>query len=198
MTVQAMTAVPGGHALPDGQAIHGATHSGTIHGATIHGATHGGTIHGATIPDGQTARGGQADVVYVMGLLQGGFVVLAGLGELLLMHGNPLYLVLPVAKAVLLGVFAGRVVAGRRWAMVALIVVEGVTLVGFWLQVLAGLLPFVDFTVNLVGLITGVAMPLAVIYLCDRMIATTPRPGKARPAVSPYPAMMTTTWVVGR
>jgi hypothetical protein len=56
---------------------------------------------------------------------------------------------------------------------VALIVVEGITLVGFWLQVLAGLLPFVDFTVNLVGLITGVGMPAAVIYLCARLLAAT-------------------------
>lgn len=133
-------------------------------------------------------RGGHAEVVLVMCLLQAAFVVLAGLGELLLMHGNPLYLVLPVAKAVLLGVFAGRVVAGRRWAMVALIVVEGITLVGFWLQVLAGLLPFVDFTVNLVGLITGLAMPAAVIYLCARLYAGSPRRGAVLVAVHPYPA----------
>lgn len=170
MTVQPMTAGPGGHAI---LAARGSQ----------------------AVQDGQPTSRGQADVVYVMSLLQGAFVVLAGLGELLLMHGNPFYLVLPVVKAVLLGVFAGRVVAGRRWAMVALIVVEGVTLVGFWLQVLASLLPFVDFTVNLVGLMTGVAMPLAVIYLCARLIAITPRPVKVRPA-APHPTA--TTWVVGR
>jgi hypothetical protein len=140
-----------------------------------------------TVQPTAPSRGSHADVVLVMCLLQAAFVLLAGLGELLLMHGNPLYLVLPMGKAVLLTVFAARVVAGRRWATVALIVVEGITLIGFWLQVLAGLLPFVDFTVNLVGLITGVGMPAAVMYLCARLIAGSPRPG---PVLVPVPVAM--------
>jgi hypothetical protein len=115
--------------------------------------------------------GTAADVVYMVCLMQAAFVLLGGLGEVLLMGGNPLYLVLPVVKVVLLLVFATKVVSGRRWAMVALIVVQGVTLVGFWLQVAAGMLPWVDFTVNLVGLLTNVVLPAAVLYLCARLLA---------------------------
>ena len=71
-----------------------------------------------------------ADVVYVLCLMQAAFVLLAGLGEMLLMGGNPLYLLLPVAKMVVLFVFAAKVVSGRRWAMIGVIVVQAITLVG--------------------------------------------------------------------
>ncbi len=118
--------------------------------------------------------GGAADVVYVLCLMQAAFLLLAGLGEVLLMGGNPLYLGLPIAKMVVLFVFAAKVVSGRRWAMIALIVVQGITIVGFWLQVLAGLLPALDFTLNLVGLITNVGMPFAVVYLCATLISRIP------------------------
>jgi hypothetical protein len=119
--------------------------------------------------------GGTADVVYVLCLLQAGFVMLAGFGELLLMGGNPAYLVMPVAKVTLLILLAAKVVTGRRWAMITLIVLQGVTLIGFWLQVIAGLTPWLDYTVNLVGLITNVAMPLGLVYLCSVLLARTPR-----------------------
>ena len=105
---------------------------------------------------GARERVARLDVVYVLCLMQVAFLLLAGLGELLLMGGNPAYLVLPVAKMVLLLVFATKVVKGRRWALVALIVLQVITLVGFGLQLVAGLLPMLDFTVNLVGLLTNV------------------------------------------
>jgi hypothetical protein len=116
-------------------------------------------------------RGGAADIVYVVCLMQAAFVLLAGLGEMLLMAGNPLYLALPLVKMAVLFVFAAKVVSGRRWAMIAVIVVQGITLVGFWLQVGVGLLPGLDFTLNLVGLITNVGMPATVIFLCASMLA---------------------------
>jgi len=119
-------------------------------------------------------RGGAADVVYVLCLMQAAFLLLGGLGEVVLMGGNPAYLILPMAKMVLLFVFAAKVVSGRRWALVALIVVQGITLVGFWLQFGAGFLPWVDFTVNLVGLITNVAMPASVVYLCATVLVSQP------------------------
>src|SRR4051794_25709737 len=108
----------------------------------------------------------RADVAYVLCLMQGAFLLLAGLGELLLMGGNPAYLLLPVAKVVLLCWLATKVVTGRRWAAAALIAVQVVTLLGYQVQVIGGmLLPGLDFTVNLVGLLTNVAMPVAVIWL---------------------------------
>jgi len=115
-------------------------------------------------------RGGPADIVYVLCLLQAAFGLLAALGEVLLMGGNPLYLLVPLAKAVLLVVLAAKAVTGRRWALVALIVVSAMTLVAFWLQLGAALLPGVGLTVNLVGLTTTVALPVAVIVLCGQSL----------------------------
>jgi hypothetical protein len=116
-------------------------------------------------------RGGPADVVYVLCLMQVAFLVLAALGEMLLMGGNPAYLVLPLVKVVTLLVVATKVVKGRRWAMITMIVIQGVTLAGFWLALIAGILPWVDDTVNLVGLLTNLAMPAVIVYLCAALIA---------------------------
>jgi len=132
-------------------------------------------------------RGGSADIIYVLCLMQAAFIVLAGLGEMFLMGVNPAYVVLPVAKMVVLFVLAAKVVSGRRWAMIALIVVQAITLVGFWLQVGLGLLPGLDFTLNLVGLITNVAMPAAVLYLCAAMLP--PRRRARTVAVWPTPPL---------
>jgi hypothetical protein len=117
-------------------------------------------------------------VVFVLLLLQVGSGLLAGLGEVLLMGGNPAYLLLPLAKAALLGVLASRVAAGRRWAAIAVIVVQAVTLAGVGLSLTAGAIPAVGVTVNLVGLLMNVALPIAVIYLCATVLA---RPGAVVP-----------------
>jgi hypothetical protein len=117
----------------------------------------------------------RADVLYVLCLMQGAFLLLAGLGELLLMGGNPAYLLLPVAKLVLLLWLATKVVKGRRWAGITLIVVQVVTLLGYQLQMLGGaLLPIVDFTVNLVGLLTNLALPIAMIWLAVQVLTRDP------------------------
>ena len=111
--------------------------------------------------------GGRADVLYVLCLLEAAFVLLGGVGEMLLMGGSPLYLLLPIVKMVLLLVIGAKVVTGRRWAIATLLILQLITLTGWVLQVGAGvLLAFVDFTVNLVGLITNVALPAAVAWLC--------------------------------
>jgi hypothetical protein len=113
-----------------------------------------------------------ADVVYVLCLMQAGLVLLAGLGETLLMGGNALYLIPPVAKTVVLFVLAAKVVGGRRWAAIGLIVVQAMTLLGFGIQLAAGFgLPWVDFTVNLLVLLTNLGMPIAMIYLCARHLS---------------------------
>jgi hypothetical protein len=113
----------------------------------------------------QAERGGTADVIYVLCLLQAGFLLLAGIGETLLM-GNGLYLIIPIAKMALLFVLAAKAAAGRRWALIVLVVVQGVTVLGFWVQVAVGLTPWVDFTVNLAVLITNFALPGVLVYLC--------------------------------
>lgn len=117
-------------------------------------------------------RGGNAaDVVYVLCLMQAAFLLLAGLGETVLMGADPVYLVLPVAKMALLFVLAAKVVSGRTWALITMIVVQGATIVGFWLQLAAGLIPQLTVTVNLVGLLTNLALPFGVICLCAAMLA---------------------------
>ncbi len=116
--------------------------------------------------EGPVATGGALDVVYVLGLMQVAFIALAAIGEQLLMGGNPAYLVLPLAKIVLMLVFVTKALRRRRSALRGLVVLQWVTLVGFGLQLVAGLLPGVDFTVNLVGLLTNLVLPLAVIWLC--------------------------------
>jgi hypothetical protein len=145
---------------------------------------------------GPVERGGPADVVYMLCLLQASFLLLGGLGEMLLMGGNPLYLIPPIAKMVLFFVLAAKIAAGRRWAMIVLVVVESITLFGFWIQVAAGALPWIDFTVNLVGLITNLAMPATLLYLGIALLVRS-RPGPAAaPAVDPYAPAPLVTGVV--
>lgn len=134
-----------------------------------------------------TARGGPADVVYLLLLLQAGFVLLAMLGELLFM-GNPVYLLVPVAKVVALFVLAAKVVGDRRWAWIAVLVLEGISLVGIWLSMLIGLLPILSRTVTLVGLITEIGIPVTVIYFCARVLIDWRLSHPARPAPVTWPA----------
>ena len=129
-------------------------------------------------------REGAADVVYVLCLLEVAFLMLAGVGEMLLMGFNPAYLVMPVVKTVLLLVFAAGAVSGRRWAVIGLIVAHCVTLAGFSLQFWAGFLPWIDHTLNLVGLLTNVALPIAVIVGCAGQLR---RPRVLMPALVAAP-----------
>ena len=135
----------------------------------------------ATAPAPDRRSGDGLDVVYVLCLFQVAFLLLAAIGETLLM-GNPGYLLLPVIKSVLMLVFAAGAVRRRRWALRALVVLSWLTLVGFVLGLLVGLLPGVDSTVNLVGLLTNVGLPVAIIVLCRpalRVIAAQRRAAKA-------------------
>jgi hypothetical protein len=115
-------------------------------------------------------NGEAAHLVYVLCLLQAAFVLLGAVGELVLTGGNPVYLVLPVVKAVVLPVLANKVGARRRWAVITMIVVQAGTLAGFWIGMLAGVLPFLTVTVNLVGLITSVVMPMVLIALSAMLL----------------------------
>jgi hypothetical protein len=137
-----------------------------------------GAAHRGLTVDGQVGtvtetRGASTDVVYVLCLMQGAFLLLAGLGEVLLMGGNPLYLILPVGKLVLLCVFASHL--AKRWGLVGILVLQAITLAGYWIQLLVGLLvPALDFTMNLVGLMTNLAMPVAIILICAPALTRQP------------------------
>jgi len=110
------------------------------------------------------------DVAYVLVLVQIGAGLLAAVGEMLLM-GSPLYALMPLVKAGLLVFLAVKVLGGRRWALIALLAFEAVSLAGVGLSLAVGLLPGLDRTVTLAGLLTEIALPLAVAILCAQRLA---------------------------
>ncbi|MEU0561182.1 hypothetical protein [Dactylosporangium sp. NPDC006015] len=102
-------------------------------------------------------------------LLQGALGLTGTLGMLTLMGFNPVYAVAPVAHAALLMTLGG-LLERRRWALVATLVAEVLAVAGWEGQLLLGLLPQLDFTVNLTGLLTTLALPLTVLVLCARRV----------------------------
>jgi hypothetical protein len=130
--------------------------------------------------------GGPADVAFVLSLLQVAFLVLAAAGEALLMGGSGAYLLVPLIKIVILVWLGAKIVTGRRWAMITMIVVQSITLVGFAVQLALSLVPALGLTVNLVGVTTSLALPIAVIVLCARSMPVRPRP-TVMPAAMPAP-----------
>jgi hypothetical protein len=133
----------------------------------------------STAPD----AGGRADVVYVLLLLQAGLGILAMFGTLLLMGGNPAYLVVPLLHAVLLSWLATRVARRRRWAYKLVVALQMLSLIGYQVNLLVGLIPQVEVTINLVGLLTTVALPVAVLWQCVRLLGQ-PAPAKANGQVA--------------
>lgn len=116
---------------------------------------------------------GPAHVAYVLLLLQAALGVLATLGMILLMGGNPAYAVVGVGEPVLLAVLAAQVARHRRWAWYTVTVVEALAVLGYQLNLLVGVVPQADVTVNPVGLLTGVGLPVAVLTLCLRLLRGT-------------------------
>ncbi|WP_327004773.1 hypothetical protein OHA72_58745 [Dactylosporangium sp. NBC_01737] len=102
-------------------------------------------------------------------VLQGAFGLTSTLGVLTLMGFNPVYAVAPVAHAALL-MTLGALLERRRWALVTTIVAEVLAVAGWQLQLALGLLPQLDFTVNLTGLLTTLALPVTVLVLCARRV----------------------------
>jgi hypothetical protein len=111
---------------------------------------------------------GHRHLLLVLALLQSATGLLAALGQLLFVAGNPAYLAVPLARAALLVTAAA---VGRRWGMVTIIVLEGLSLTGFWVSAAVGLLPWVDATVNPAGLLANLALPGAMTYLAARVLA---------------------------
>ncbi|MGQ0549846.1 MAG: hypothetical protein ACT4PY_09305 [Armatimonadota bacterium] len=142
-----------------------------------------------TIPAAKAADD-RSIVVVVLLLLQGAIGLVAGLGLLIFTGGNPLAIVSGFGRPVLLFVLAAGTVrgtppasgypAGRRWTRKVTIVVEALSLVSFVASAVIGLLGEVDFTINLVTLITNVILPAGVIALLWN--------GRAQPRRAPLPA----------
>jgi LytS/YehU family sensor histidine kinase len=163
------------------------------------------------MPDSE--RGGLADVVYVLCLMQAAFLVLAGLGEVLMMGGNGAYLIAPVVKGAVLLWLGAKVVRYRKWALITLIVLQALTLVALPIQMLVSLAPTVDFAPSLVELLTTVVMPGALIAMCALLLArrrevflretpatapVTPAPALPQPAPTYEWALVTDPYEVSR
>ncbi|MGH2374889.1 MAG: hypothetical protein ACRDIC_15680 [bacterium] len=141
------------------------------------------------IPTAQTED--RSTVVFVLLLLQAAIGMVAGLGLLIFTGGNPLAILSGFAKPAVLFVLAAGAVrgtppasgypAGRPWTRKATMIVEALSLASFLASAVIGLLGEVDFTINVVTLITNVALPVAVIVLLsnDRT-----RPELAPPAAN--------------
>jgi hypothetical protein len=94
--------------------------------------------------------------------------------------GTPWYAALPVIRAVVLFLLAGRVARGRRRAVLTVLVLQWLGLLGVWLGLLLGLVPGLAPSMTLAGLLTEVGLPVAVIVLCAGLLARWPVPWPGR------------------
>ena len=135
-------------------------------------------------------------LLFVLVLTHVAMSLLASIGEVLFVS-TALYLVVPVVRGGVLlwaAVAAGRGFVApdeppsvpprplRRWPLVLLIVTAQVGVAGYVISNLIGVLPWVSDTVNLVGLLTNVALPTAITWLAARMLGTWRRPAGRVPA----------------
>lgn len=120
------------------------------------------------------------EVVRVLLLLQGAILLLAGLGMFLLMAGNPAVAPIAFGPPLLLFYLAARAGQRGRWALRVVRGVQVFFLLNLAISVLLGLSPVVDFSPNLVTLLTNLALPLSVLHLMSRI---TPRAAQASATV---------------
>jgi hypothetical protein len=118
----------------------------------------------------------KSNVVYVLLLVQVGMSLLATLGELLFMGGNLLYAVAPLLRITLTLIFGAMLLRGRRLALVGIVVLQGLSLIGFAASLVIGRLPQVDFTPTLTGVVTTFLLPIVLIVYCGQLLSTSGRP----------------------
>jgi hypothetical protein len=108
------------------------------------------------------------DVIHVLLLVQGATALLGGLGMLLFMQGNPAVWPVAVGLPALLFVLATKTRRNRRWARRTASVIQWLMLTGFAISALLSLLPALDFSVNLMTLLTNLVLPITLIKLLRR------------------------------
>jgi hypothetical protein len=113
---------------------------------------------------------GRAAVGSVLLFIQAALGILATLGMVVIMHGRMVYAVFPMLHVALLLVIASGVARGWRWTWWAAVVVESLSLTGYLVNLWLGLLPQVDVTLTLVGLLTTVGLPVAVLWQAVRLL----------------------------
>jgi len=131
---------------------------------------------------------GRNDVGFVLLVLQASAGVLGALGLGVLM-GSPLHVVPVLIGPVLQVVLAVHVARGRRWAWAVVIAMETVFVYAFAANGVIGLVPQLQVTVTLTGLLMRLALPVALILLgvlefarrSDPAGSAAVRAGSARP-----------------
>jgi hypothetical protein len=108
------------------------------------------------------------EVAHVLLLLQGAMGLLSGAAMLIFMGGNPIALPLALGVPLLLFVLAAGIVRRWRWARKTAVILQSIILLAFVVSFLLGLLAQLDFSINLMTLITNVALPVALIRLLRR------------------------------
>ena len=112
------------------------------------------------------------DVLHVLLLLQGSLLLLSGLMMFVFSGLNPLSIPLTLGVPLLLFVLAAGTVRRWRWVRRATLVVQSLTLIAFALSMLLGLLAALDFSLNLLTILTNVALPVGVITIVRHAPAT--------------------------
>jgi hypothetical protein len=112
------------------------------------------------------------EVAHVLLLLQGAMGLLSGAAMLIFLGGNPIALPLALGGPLLLFVLAAGIGRRWRWARKTAVILQSIILLAFVASFLLGLLAQLDFSINLMTLITNVALPVALIRLLRRPKAT--------------------------
>jgi len=115
---------------------------------------------GTAVPGG-TARG---EVAFVLLVIEAAAGAVAALGMVVLM-GGPLPAVVPLAGSAAQVALAAFVLRGRCWAWGVTLAMHIVFVFAFAVNGVLGLLPQVDMTVTVTGLLTRLALPVALICL---------------------------------
>jgi hypothetical protein len=129
----------------------------------------------------------------VLLLVQAAMALLAGVAMLLFMQGNPAMWPVAIGLPILLFIFAANARRDRRWARKSASAIQWLMLAGFTISALLSLLPALDFSVNLMTLLTNLVLPITLIKLLRHarrieverhvVVASTSRHGE--PVLSP-------------
>jgi hypothetical protein len=112
----------------------------------------------------------RAEITFVLLLVQAAIAMVSALGAIVLIvaAGGPAFAgigLLAVAWPVLLIVLAAGILRGGRWARRGVLFYEGLSLTGVFINMFIGLLPQVQIEMGLIGFLTTLCLPAAIIGL---------------------------------
>jgi hypothetical protein len=117
---------------------------------------------------------GLGEVAFVLLVLQASAGLLGALGVVALM-ASPVHAVVALVGPVAQLTLAGFVARGRRWAWAVVVAMETVFVYALVLNGALGLVPQIDMTITLTGILTRLALPVALICLGVLELSGRPR-----------------------